>query len=94
MPVAAPRPFEEDPHILCLCDCLFITVAQRGIIIRKNAAIIFRVDIVVQAYATKYLAWGWWTMMALVLCSGSKWKPSVRRTPMFSSGLSRRKIFA
>ncbi len=35
MPGTAPWPFEEDPHI-CLCDCLFLTVAQKGIIIRKD----------------------------------------------------------
>jgi len=25
--------------------------------------------------ATKYLAWGWWQMMAEVVCSGWYWKP-------------------
>jgi Glycosyltransferase len=43
--------------------------------------------------ATKYLAWGWWTTRAEVDCSGSSWKPLVRRTPMFSSGFSSAKIF-
>ena len=44
-------------------------------------------------HTTKYLACGWCTTTALVLCSGSRWNCSVRRTPMFSSGLSRWKIF-
>ena len=58
MTVTATRPFEEDPHILCLCDCLFPTVAQRAIIIRKARQFIFRVDFFIQTHATKYLAWG------------------------------------
>jgi hypothetical protein len=39
--------------------------------------------------ATKYFAAGWCTTIAEVLCSGSSRNPEVRRTPTFSSGLSR-----
>ena len=35
--------------------------------------------------ATKYLAWGWWQMMAVVDCSGWSWKPSLTSTPMRSA---------
>ena len=35
-------------------------------------------------HATKYLASGWWQMMASVVCSGSSWKPSLTVTPMRS----------
>ena len=34
------------------------------------------------AQATKYLAWGWWQTIAVVVCSGSSWKPSLTSTPM------------
>ena len=34
--------------------------------------------------ATKYLASGWWQMMASVVCSGFSWNPSVTVTPMRS----------
>ena len=36
------------------------------------------------AQATKYLAAGWWQMMASVVCSGSIWNPSLTVTPMRS----------
>ncbi len=32
--------------------------------------------------ATKYFAWGWWQMIASVVCSGWSWKPSETSTPM------------
>ncbi len=35
--------------------------------------------------ATKYLAWGWWQMMAVVDCSGWSWNPSETSTPMRSA---------
>ena len=35
-------------------------------------------------HATKYLASGWWQMMASVVCSGFSWKPSLTVTPMRS----------
>ena len=35
-------------------------------------------------HATKYLASGWWQMMASVVCSGFSWNPSVTVTPMRS----------
>lgn len=34
--------------------------------------------------ATKYLALGWWQMMAVVDCSGWSWNPSLTSTPMRS----------
>ena len=37
------------------------------------------------AQATKYLAWGWWQMMASVVCSGCSWNPSETVTPMRSA---------
>ena len=36
------------------------------------------------AHATKYLASGWWQMMASVVCSGLSWNPSLTVTPMRS----------
>ena len=35
--------------------------------------------------ATKYLALGWWQMMAVVDCSGWSWNPSLTSTPMRSA---------
>ena len=35
-------------------------------------------------HATKYLASGWWQMMASVVCSGLSWNPSLTVTPMRS----------
>ena len=37
-----------------------------------------------RAHATKYLASGWWQMMASVVCSGFSWNPSLTVTPMRS----------
>src|SRR5579872_3291728 len=45
------------------------------------------------AHTTKYFACGWCTTIADVDCSGSMWKPVVRWTPMFSSGLRTAKSF-
>ena len=44
-------------------------------------------------YTTKYFAFGWWTTIAEVLCSGSCSQVEVSRTPMFSSGRSRANSF-
>jgi hypothetical protein len=35
--------------------------------------------------AMKYLAFGWWQMMAVVDCSGWSWNPSLTSTPMRSA---------
>jgi len=35
--------------------------------------------------AMKYLAFGWWQMMAVVDCSGCSWNPSLTSTPMRSA---------
>ena len=37
-----------------------------------------------RSHATKYLASGWWQMMASVVCSGFSWNPSLTVTPMRS----------
>ena len=38
----------------------------------------------IETYATKYFASGWWQMMASVVCSGCSWNPSLTVTPMRS----------
>src|SRR6266496_3262090 len=44
-----------------------------------------------KAHTEKYLAWGWWTTMAEVDCSGSSWSSSVSATPISSARSSSNK---
>jgi hypothetical protein len=41
--------------------------------LRKLAILVKIRELLSSDYTTKYFAWGWWTMMAEVDCSGSIW---------------------